>query len=153
MKEPPAVAGGQATAVHSGTASSSRAAAHPARRTPKDENVAAPSLDKEGQAAAPGLRSGWFEAVEDSEAQASRKIPTTQGLWELHPPRLGGEPVVRRSRLKRVLLLIALVVCSVVCSSAAVQKTENIVLITLDGARTQEIFGGLDLEILKSVVK
>ena len=55
--------------------------------------------------------------------------------------------------MKRALLLIALVICSVISSSAAVQKTKNIVLITLDGARTQEIFGGLDLEILKSVVR
>ena len=31
------------------------------------------------------------------------------------------------------------------------RKTENVILITLDGVRTQEIFGGLDLEILKSV--
>src|SRR5262245_42904815 len=29
-------------------------------------------------------------------------------------------------------------------------KTENVILITLDGARTQEVFGGLDLEVLKS---
>jgi hypothetical protein len=28
-------------------------------------------------------------------------------------------------------------------------KTENVILITLDGARTQELFGGLDLDILK----
>lgn len=28
-------------------------------------------------------------------------------------------------------------------------KTENVILITLDGARTQELFGGLDIEILK----
>lgn len=33
---------------------------------------------------------------------------------------------------------------------AAQSKTENVILITLDGARTQEIFGGLDLEILKA---
>src|SRR5213594_965902 len=32
-------------------------------------------------------------------------------------------------------------------------KTENIILITLDGARTQEIFGGLDLEVLHSITK
>lgn len=31
----------------------------------------------------------------------------------------------------------------------AQSKTENVILITLDGARTQEIFGGLDLDILK----
>src|SRR5262245_28942811 len=38
-------------------------------------------------------------------------------------------------------------------ANAASQKTKNIVLITLDGARTQEIFGGLDLDVLKSVVR
>src|SRR5215468_917963 len=32
-------------------------------------------------------------------------------------------------------------------------KTENVILITLDGARTQEVFGGLDLEVLKSKTK
>jgi hypothetical protein len=30
---------------------------------------------------------------------------------------------------------------------------DNIILVTLDGARTQEIFGGLDLEIFKSTLK
>src|SRR5687767_11314213 len=30
---------------------------------------------------------------------------------------------------------------------------ETVVLVTLDGARTQEIFGGLDLDILKSTLK
>jgi hypothetical protein len=35
----------------------------------------------------------------------------------------------------------------------AQNKTENIILITLDGARTQEIFGGIDLDILKSITK
>lgn len=36
------------------------------------------------------------------------------------------------------------------CGAASAQgKTENVVLITFDGARTQEIFGGLDLDILK----
>jgi hypothetical protein len=32
-------------------------------------------------------------------------------------------------------------------------KTENVILITLDGARNQEVFGGLDLEVLKSKTK
>lgn len=32
-------------------------------------------------------------------------------------------------------------------------KTQNVILITLDGARTEEIFGGLDLEVFKSVNK
>ncbi|MDX2034295.1 MAG: phosphoglyceromutase [Blastocatellia bacterium] len=46
------------------------------------------------------------------------------------------------------LLLTALV--SIFALSARAQgRTENVILITLDGARTQEMFGGLDLEILK----
>jgi len=32
-------------------------------------------------------------------------------------------------------------------------SNDNIILVTLDGARTQEIFGGLDLEIFKSTLK
>jgi hypothetical protein len=32
-------------------------------------------------------------------------------------------------------------------------KTENVILLTLDGARTQEIFAALDVEILKSLVR
>jgi hypothetical protein len=36
-----------------------------------------------------------------------------------------------------------------VISATAQTKTENVILITLDGARTQEVFGGLDLDILK----
>lgn len=35
------------------------------------------------------------------------------------------------------------------CATFAQTKTENVILITLDGARTQEVFGGLDLDILK----
>lgn len=38
-------------------------------------------------------------------------------------------------------------------STAAQSKTENVVLITLDGARTQEIFGGISLDALKSVTQ
>jgi len=36
------------------------------------------------------------------------------------------------------------------CGLAAERKTENLILITLDGLRYQELFGGLDLEILKA---
>jgi hypothetical protein len=36
--------------------------------------------------------------------------------------------------------------------AAARSRTENVVLITLDGARTQEIFGGLDLDVLRSTL-
>jgi hypothetical protein len=37
--------------------------------------------------------------------------------------------------------------------AAADPKTHNVILITLDGARTQEIFGGFDIEIARSQVK
>jgi Metalloenzyme superfamily len=47
------------------------------------------------------------------------------------------------------LLLVTFALLTPTCLAAAQNKTENIVLITLDGARTQEIFSGLDLEILK----
>ncbi|MEJ7617399.1 MAG: hypothetical protein WKF30_10670 [Pyrinomonadaceae bacterium] len=36
---------------------------------------------------------------------------------------------------------------------AAQRKTENVILITLDGARTEELFGGMDLGVLKAVTK
>ena len=39
------------------------------------------------------------------------------------------------------------------CGLAAERKTENLILITLDGVRYQELFGGLDLEILKATIK
>lgn len=43
--------------------------------------------------------------------------------------------------------LLVLVMFAIVAKAQG--KTENVVLITFDGARTQEVFGGLDLEILK----
>jgi hypothetical protein len=55
-------------------------------------------------------------------------------------------------RRKRPVLLIALLLL-LVTSARAQNKTENVILITLDGARTQEIFGGLDVEILKATTK
>lgn len=56
--------------------------------------------------------------------------------------------------MNRVYVLVALALALILARSlaAAERKTQNIVLVTLDGARTQEIFGGLDVEILKSVV-
>lgn len=40
------------------------------------------------------------------------------------------------------------------CLNASAQrKTENVILITLDGARTQEIFGGFDAELYKKIEK
>jgi phosphopentomutase/2,3-bisphosphoglycerate-independent phosphoglycerate mutase family metalloenzyme len=38
-------------------------------------------------------------------------------------------------------------------TAAGQGRTENVILITLDGARAQEVFGGLDLEVLKSKTK
>jgi len=38
-------------------------------------------------------------------------------------------------------------------AAPAGRRTENVVLVTLDGARTQEIFGGLDLDILRSTLR
>jgi hypothetical protein len=43
-------------------------------------------------------------------------------------------------------------VSSVQPGAPARSRTENVVLITLDGARTQEIFGGLDLDVLRSTL-
>lgn len=52
---------------------------------------------------------------------------------------------------KSVLLLF---LCALFFLNAAAQrKTENVILITLDGARTQEIFGGLDRELYKKIDK
>ena len=39
------------------------------------------------------------------------------------------------------------------CGLAAERKTGNLILITLDGVRYQELFGGLDREILKATIK
>ena len=55
-----------------------------------------------------------------------------------------------RVKSARLLLLFLL---AFTAASIAQNKTENVILITFDGARTQEIFGGLDLEILKSKVR
>ena len=38
-------------------------------------------------------------------------------------------------------------------AAPAAHRAENVVLVTLDGARTQEIFGGLDLDLLRSTMK
>ena len=46
-------------------------------------------------------------------------------------------------------LLTLLFLSTFIATALAQNKTENVILITLDGARTQEVFGGLDLDILK----
>ncbi len=50
-------------------------------------------------------------------------------------------------------LLASLFLLAFAVSALAQNKTENVILITFDGARTQEVFGGLDLEILKDKTK
>jgi hypothetical protein len=48
------------------------------------------------------------------------------------------------------LILVGLIAVS---PAFAQNRTENVILITLDGARTQEIFGGLDADVFRSVNK
>lgn len=52
-----------------------------------------------------------------------------------------------------VVLLVFPFVSNPATVLAADRKTQNLILVTLDGARTQEIFGGADLEILKDKTK
>jgi hypothetical protein len=54
--------------------------------------------------------------------------------------------------MKRILISLLLVFLFTGFTFAQ-NKTQNVILITLDGARTEEMFGGLDLEIFKSVNK
>jgi Metalloenzyme superfamily len=42
--------------------------------------------------------------------------------------------------------------CSVISTNAQTRKTENIVIVTLDGMRWQEIFGGIDSAIMNSPI-
>ncbi len=58
----------------------------------------------------------------------------------------------RRSFLRRISFVVILHLF-LISSSFAQSKTQNVILITLDGARTQEIFGGLDAEVFKSTNK
>lgn len=54
--------------------------------------------------------------------------------------------------MKSFILLLFL--CAIFCLNISAQrKTENVILITLDGARLQEIFGGLDRELYKKIDK
>jgi hypothetical protein len=52
-------------------------------------------------------------------------------------------------KLSLLFLLIALFYSNI----SAQLKTENVILITLDGVRTQEIFGGFDSELYKKIQK
>jgi hypothetical protein len=65
---------------------------------------------------------------------------------------LGDEPMTRRF----VILALGVLAALIVTPTHARQNLspgDKVVLITLDGARTEEIFGGLDLELLKSTLK
>jgi hypothetical protein len=51
-----------------------------------------------------------------------------------------------------VLLLIALLTVAATAASQPPASTDTVILITLDGARTEEVFGGLDVEVLRSTL-
>ncbi len=53
----------------------------------------------------------------------------------------------------RFLFAVLAVALPFARAAGAELRTRNVVLVTLDGARTQEIFGGLDLEVLRSTLK
>jgi hypothetical protein len=55
--------------------------------------------------------------------------------------------------LSKRLAVLTTAILLLNCSLAAQRNTENLILITLDGVRYQELFGGLDLDILKATVK
>src|SRR5690348_8555516 len=54
--------------------------------------------------------------------------------------------------MKKSLLLLSLLF-ALCLGAAAERRTENVILITLDGVRTQEIFGGMDAELFKKIDK
>jgi hypothetical protein len=58
-----------------------------------------------------------------------------------------------RMRNRALGALLAFVCLSGCETPPAAGKVENVILVTLDGARTQEVFGGLDLEILRAATK
>lgn len=55
--------------------------------------------------------------------------------------------------MKNIIALSLLCFFLFASSVAAQRKTENVILITLDGARLQEIFGGFDGELYKKIEK
>jgi len=57
-------------------------------------------------------------------------------------------------RLKGAVVLAMLIsLVALQADQRTAPASDNIVLITLDGARTEEVFGGLDLDILRSTLK
>jgi len=55
--------------------------------------------------------------------------------------------------MKRAVSTIFLLITLAALNVAAQHKTRNVILITLDGVRTQEIFGGIDAKIFESTNK
>ena len=53
----------------------------------------------------------------------------------------------------RLWLPAAMLTLALTAGVRAQNNDHNIILITLDGARTQEMFGGLDREVFRSTVK
>ena len=52
-----------------------------------------------------------------------------------------------------VLLLLTLLAASASpATQSARRSADNLILVTLDGARTEEIFGGLDADVLRSTL-
>ncbi len=57
-------------------------------------------------------------------------------------------------RVVVIRIVVGLCVCLIGAQELAAQRrTENVVLVTLDGARRQEIFGRLDRDIFRSTLK
>jgi Type I phosphodiesterase / nucleotide pyrophosphatase len=54
--------------------------------------------------------------------------------------------------MRRCLLLAAVAAVALAAGTAAQPARHNVILVTLDGARTEEIFGGLDVEVLRSTL-
>ena len=55
-------------------------------------------------------------------------------------------------RARRILALIPLALCALTGAADAQGRTRNVVLVTLDGVRTEEMFGGLDVDVLRSTI-
>ena len=63
---------------------------------------------------------------------------------------MGGSVFLDHAR--RTLLLIPLALCALTSAADAQGRTRNVVLVTLDGVRTEEMFGGLDVDVLRSTI-
>jgi hypothetical protein len=57
--------------------------------------------------------------------------------------------------MRRLLVVLLVAPCFSMMNGGALhaqRDADNVVLVTLDGARTEEVFGGLDLDVLKSTL-